>query len=120
MAFPNEEGPPSAKGDPRLASLLGGSDGLDPSQNPSIQQPEKRDHKAVLRAKSMLLREAIVEALSIAAHYSDTAITFAELGDDACLEMAMREFAKTASVATKAARELIALRRAANDREVAP
>ena len=70
----------------------------------------KRDPQAVLRARCALLRDAIVEALAVSAHYNDTAITFAPLGDDACLEMALREFARTASVATKTARELIELR----------
>ena len=67
--------------------------------------------EAVKRSKCALLCESIVEALSVASHYNETAITFAQIGDLDCLEMSMREFARTASIATRSTRELIDLRR---------
>ena len=71
---------------------------------------KKQSPSDVERTRAGLLREFVIEALSIAAHYSDTTITFARIGDYACFEMSMREFARTASIAAKTARELIDLR----------
>jgi hypothetical protein len=87
--------------------LLGGDDGFRDSLLPVKKQP----FSDVERARADLLRAFVIEALSIAAHYNGTAITFAQIGDDACLEMSIREFARTASIATRTARELIDLRR---------
>jgi hypothetical protein len=56
------------------------------------------------------LRDFVVEALSVAAHYSETAIIFARIGDVDCMELAIGEYARTATLATKTARELVNLR----------
>ncbi len=100
------EGPPSAKDDPQNAS----ASAADALKNKLIPA-EKQQPSDVDRTRASLLRDLVIEALTISAHYSETSITFAQLGDDECLELSMREFAKTASIATKTARELIDLRR---------
>ncbi len=56
-------------------------------------------------AKSDLLRDFVIESLSLAAHYADTAMTFASIGDDALLEQSMRGYTHFARAAAKAARE---------------
>ena len=90
-----------------ISSSFSGADNPKHSSSPAKkQQPSDVD-----RTRASLLRDLVIEALTISAHYSETSITFAQLGDDECLELSMREFAKTASIATKTARELIDLRR---------
>ena len=82
--------------------LLGSGNRSESTKSPSTPQ--------AISIRKELLRDFVVEALSVAAHYSDTAVTFAQIGDIDCMELAIREFARTATLATKTARELVDLR----------
>ncbi len=76
------------------------------SPQASFNGPSKID-----LAKCDLLRDFVVESLSLAAHYADTAMTFASIGDDALLEQSMRGYTQFARAAAKAAREVVNIRK---------